>query len=252
MESPLVLRIVSLAAFCALAANAQLTLTLDLPTTQIAYPGGYVLWSATATNLDASPATLTAFSCGAAFLWLPDDPTGAVLQPSESATFTAFLPIGYDAVPSTYDTAALCATSDLGGSASVNLLVQIESPAPNYVVQQWNGPGSPTEFFCSDYYFGDYYTVFSVEPAAGGVGTGPYFGLYASDPNFLIGQLLLPPDTPPFRFSGIGSASNSSTLAAFALPVGITIEWATIYPSYFGPSGAPPFLWTPAQRYVTN
>ena len=67
------------------------------------------------------------------------------------------------------------------------------------------------------------YNFFSLEPAPGGPGTGPYVGLYANNINTLLAQFFLPVGSVPFHFTA------SSTTAAFGpyagiLPAGTVIE----------------------------
>ncbi len=67
----------------------------------------------------------------------------------------------------------------------------------------------------------EYYNVFSFQPAPLGVGTGPFGGLYASNPAALLAQLQIPLGILPFHFV---ATSTSVSMGPYALPVGTPIE----------------------------
>ena len=76
-----------------------------------------------------------------------------------------------------------------------------------------------------------YWNVFSLEPAPGGPGTGPIFGLYTTNLQFLIDQVLMPPHALPFRFV---APTPGITHGPYPVPSGVTIEALTFD---FGPAG---------------
>jgi hypothetical protein len=88
-----------------------------------------------------------------------------------------------------------------------------------------------------------YLNVFSAEGAGTAVGLGPYFGLYAADPNVLIGQLFLPPETLPFKFA---ATATDFSFGPVALPPGLVID---VVSADLGPGG--PIVFSPAARVVT-
>ncbi len=148
-------------------------------------------------------------------------------------------------MPGTVFSTCAGATSDAFGFVNVDLYAQVEARAPYYVLYQAHGPGSLVDFACYDVFAGsEYHAVFTVSTATSGIGNGPYFGLYASDPTFLIDQFLLPPNTPPLRFTGPSYLSGSVELGQFSLPAGLTIQRVLFYPRHFPPPGAPPIQWT--------
>ena len=97
-------------------------------------------------------------------------------------------------VPAAARAPAIAATTDLGGStwiATTNL-------------------GVGTELT----------TVFSLETTQP-VGGGPYLGLYAANLNDLLWQVLLPPNTPPFRYL---ASATTELFGPYALPSGFGMD----------------------------
>jgi trimeric autotransporter adhesin len=67
----------------------------------------------------------------------------------------------------------------------------------------------------------EYYNVFSLEPAPGGPGTGPYLGLWTSDIGILLQQVVLPVGSLPFHFL---AASSAHAFGPYPLPFGTVVE----------------------------
>jgi hypothetical protein len=67
----------------------------------------------------------------------------------------------------------------------------------------------------------EYFDVFSFEPAPGGLGTGPYLGLHASNVSTLLAQFLMPLGSPPFHFV---AATPTMTFGPFPAPPGLVVE----------------------------
>jgi hypothetical protein len=65
------------------------------------------------------------------------------------------------------------------------------------------------------------FNVFSLTPCIGGVGTGPYMGLCATNPADLVTQVLLPLGIEPFHFLAPGS---SATFGPYPVWAGATLE----------------------------
>ncbi len=228
---------------------AQLSLSLNADATVVTYPGDSVSWQVTVTNDGPTPVTISAFACS----MMSGDPTGTLLQPSGSASFWVEIVVQTDAVPGSIYSSCASATSDVGGFAYVDLYAQIEARAPSYNLYQASGPGSLVDFACYDVFAGSqYHAVFTVSTQTSGIGNGPYFGLYAADPMFLIDQFLLPPNTPPFRFTGPTYLANSVELGQFAIPAGITLQWVLFYPRHFPPPGGVPLQWTGVQYLIVQ
>lgn len=236
------LRIGLFTVLAACGASAQLSISLSADATQVVYPDSYLAaWEATITNVGPAAVTISAFTCSTIY----GDPTGTLLQPSESASFWVDIPIQTDAVPGSVSSTCAGATSDGGGFVNVDLYAQIEARPPYYTLYQAHGPGSLVDFACYDVFGGsEYHAVFTASSQTSGIGNGPYFGLYAADPTFLIDQFLLPPNTPPFRFTGPSYLAGSVELGQFQIPAGVTIQWVLFYPRHFPPPGAPPIQWT--------
>jgi hypothetical protein len=66
------------------------------------------------------------------------------------------------------------------------------------------------------------FNAISLEPAPGGVGTGPYLGLWTANVNLLIGQVLAPVGTQPFHVLPISPTYTFGPLTN--IPAGLTIE----------------------------
>ena len=87
------------------------------------------------------------------------------------------------------------------------------------VASQDGGPGSPV--FLRNHHLipgHEYFNVFSLEPCATGVGSGPFLGLCASAPaavDLLVAQVLVPVGTAPFHFV---ATSESTSFGPFPLP----------------------------------
>ena len=67
--------------------------------------------------------------------------------------------------------------------------------------------------------------MFSFEPAPGGVGTGPYLGLWASSLNTLLAQLQLPLGSPPFHYLATATAQ---AFGPYGAPPGFYVECVAI------------------------
>lgn len=88
---------------------------------------------------------------------------------------------------------------------------------PTLSVSQPAGtPGSPILVVNTGLVPGhQYYNVFSVTPAPGGLGTGPWLGLHAPDPTFLLWQVSLPVGAVPFHFA---ASATSASFGPYMLP----------------------------------
>lgn len=101
----------------------------------------------------------------------------------------------------------------LGGTgtttyASLNVY---ECPAAGLSLRllQPGGPGSAVHVIDTNLTPGHaYYNLFSLEPCPGIPGSGPYLGLCATNPAFLIDQLLLPAGIEPFHVIAPGSSAH--------------------------------------------
>lgn len=94
--------------------------------------------------------------------------------------------------------------------------------SPEILITQAGGALAGVSVLLSGLNTGNAYrSVFSLEPAPGGIGTGPYAGLFASDPNTLVAQLLLPFETPPFA---VTATSAQFAVGPLSVPPGLRIE----------------------------
>jgi hypothetical protein len=107
------------------------------------------------------------------------------------------------------------------GGVNSSMIAEI-IPGPRLSLTQPGGPG--TGVAVGNTYLSpgaEYFNVFSLEPAPGGVGTGPYLGLYASDPSALLMQIMLPVGAAPFHFV---AASPTASFGPYPGFTGSTIE----------------------------
>jgi hypothetical protein len=110
--------------------------------------------------------------------------------------------------------------SAAGGVPSVNLARWLPGH-PGIAIVQPGGPG--TGVFVNDANLQpplEYYNLFSTQPC-GVVGSGPYFGLCATDVFTLLNQFLLPVGSLPFHFP---ATASSATFGPFLLPPGMTVD----------------------------
>jgi hypothetical protein len=68
----------------------------------------------------------------------------------------------------------------------------------------------------------DTFNAFSLEPAPGGPGSGPYLGLYTAFPSQLIAEVLVPPGTLPFHFIAVRPSFRLNVPSG--IPPGLTVE----------------------------
>jgi hypothetical protein len=89
-------------------------------------------------------------------------------------------------------------------------------------IGQPSGPGTGTYVAVTGIVPGrETFTAYSFEPCPTGVGTGPWLGLCATDPTFLLNQILTPVGTDPFHFV---SATDVRSFGPYPLPIGLVLE----------------------------
>jgi hypothetical protein len=107
------------------------------------------------------------------------------------------------------------------GGVNAPFLARLSSPQPAIATTQ---PGSELGVVITNSWLipgHEYFNVASLNPCAGGPGTGPYGGLCFSNLEDLAWQLLLPVGVEPFHFI---AASTSATFGPFPLPFGLAFE----------------------------
>jgi hypothetical protein len=108
------------------------------------------------------------------------------------------------------------------GTFGSNSIAKWGAGAPVLDLNQPGGAGQPAFLSLSNLQAGrEYFDIASFESCGGGVGTGPYFGLCASDPTVLINQALMPVGTSPFHFI---ATSTTQVFGPYAAPPGIACE----------------------------
>ena len=107
-----------------------------------------------------------------------------------------------------------------GGKPSLNFAELIPA-RPQLTLSQLGGPGSGLVVANASLIPGlKYFNIFSVEPAPLGPGTGPYLGLFATDPAVLLAQLV-PGFGVPFHFA---ATSTTTFFGPYPIPSGAVIE----------------------------
>lgn len=225
------------------AATAQVAVWCNGATAVAVVPGAAASFSMTALNYGAAPETL---SCATNEGVLVGAPLGQTLVPGQSIVFGLDVVVSPDAFPGPGSTPTLSWWTATGAADSMTFSVDVELPIPSVFAYQPAGPGGATAIAAAGAYAGyEYRNVFSFEPAAGGPGTGPYLGLFASNVDTLVVQLLVGPNTPPFTFTGASTdGSVVVPLGLYGLPAGATFEHLVLLPRlYSGPSD-PIFQWS--------
>lgn len=237
------------AALVCVSACGQVLLWTSGPTSAVGFPGGSYGFLMTASNVGQTPQTLSAWANDGV---LTGDPSGSTMLPGETITFGLDVTLSATEIPGTTRTPFVSLSTSGGGFESVGFVVDVELPAPTLAVWQPGGPGALTAVSGYGLYAPyEYRAVFSLELAPAGLGSGPYLGLFASDPSTLVAQLLVPAGTHPFSFTGAATdGSLGVSLGAYPLPTGLTFETVVLYPRLFVVPGAAPFQWTGAQSFT--
>lgn len=109
------------------------------------------------------------------------------------------------------------------------------SPARPVLLATQMSAGAPLAVAASNLVAGrEYFTVISLNPCPGLVGSGPYLGLCFVNIQDAITQLLLPVGTLPFHFIASGSAQ---ALGSYPLPFGLVMDAVILDASTFSTGG---------------
>jgi hypothetical protein len=107
------------------------------------------------------------------------------------------------------------------GGVSSPFLARLSPPQPSIAISQ-PGAGLGVVITNSSLIPGhEYFNIASLNPCAGGPGTGPYGGLCFNNLDDLAWQLLLPVGAEPFHFI---AASTTATFGPIGLPLGLAFE----------------------------
>jgi hypothetical protein len=102
------------------------------------------------------------------------------------------------------------------GTLSSNYLARWGCVLPAISWSQSGGPGTQLSLTNSNLVPGhEYYDIFSTEVCGSGPGSGPYLGLCASDPSFLLWQFSLPIGATPVHFV---APSSTAQFGPFTVP----------------------------------
>ena len=113
-----------------------------------------------------------------------------------------------------------------GGNPSDGI-AEIIPARPGLSITQAAGPGSGIVIGNTSLQPGfETYNIFSLEPAPGGPGTGPYVGLYATNLAPLLTQFFLPLGAVPFHFTAASASTTFGPYSGFVL-AGAVIEGLT-------------------------
>jgi trimeric autotransporter adhesin len=114
-----------------------------------------------------------------------------------------------------------------GGYASVGgigsaFVARWSSPLPFISASQPGGSGTAVQIDNRWLVPGhEYFNLFSLDLCTPDPGTGPYGGLCASNPGFLMQQVLLPLGSAPFHYLATGT---SASFGPFVLPAGLSFD----------------------------
>jgi hypothetical protein len=157
----------------------------------------------------------------------PPAPVGPV-APGAFASFTVAVNIPASAPTSAMTAFTATATSQgySSSSSSAAFTVVVVTSSLTLSLAQPGGPGAPVVINAGGQTpGGETYLVFSLEPAAGGPGTGPYLGLWTSNLSTLLSQIELPVGTPPFHYL---AAAPSQSFGPYGVPPGLYVEGIAI------------------------
>jgi Domain of unknown function (DUF5122) beta-propeller len=107
------------------------------------------------------------------------------------------------------------------GGVDAPFLARLSSPQPRITVLQ---PFGPEDVVIANSWLipgHEYFNLASLNPCAGGPGTGPYGGLCFNNLADLMWQLLLPAGAVPFHFI---ATSPDASFGPFGIPIGLSFE----------------------------
>ena len=131
------------------------------------------------------------------------------------------------------------------GGVGSPYLARWSSPQAFLALSQPSGPGTSVQVLNHWLIPGhEYFNLASINPCAGGPGTGPYGGLCFNNVADLIGQLTLPVGAAPFHFV---AGSPDASFGPFVLPPGLSIETLSV-----DVTGGVLGCISPASSYVVN
>ena len=114
---------------------------------------------------------------------------------------------------------------DFAGSVASDRFAKYQAAAPMLTIGQ-PCAGMPATIHCANLQSGrEYLNVFSLEVSGGFPGSGPWLGLYASDPAMLMAQAAFPVGTLPFHYMAAGTSMN---FGPYPVPSGLAVEAITI------------------------
>ena len=114
---------------------------------------------------------------------------------------------------------------DFAGSVASQRVAKYCAAPPMLTIAQ-PGPGAPSTIHCANLQSGrEYLNVFSLEVSGGFPGSGPWLGLYASDPTMLMAQAAMPLGTWPFHFL---APDTTMSFGPYPVPSGLAVEAITI------------------------
>lgn len=175
----------------------------------------------------AGPYVMEAKAVGSALslrVWPVAGAEPASPQSSTAATGPVFGGIGVQA------NTPLTGSGPASAPISASFDDLIFTPAKPSLLLNQSLPGLPLSVLASGLVAGrEYFTVISLDlcPVPG---SGPYLGICASNPQFLIDQLLLPVGVLPFHFIAAGP---SQSLGSYPLPAGLTFDAIILEASTF-------------------
>ena len=166
-------------------------------------------------------------------------------------------PLGTGLYPPSYSaTPAARALLDHGGDLFVGgdfltagglvspYLARWSTPHPSLSLSQPGGPGTGVSIIDVGLIPGhEYFNVFS-DSLCGLPGTGPYLGLCAPDPSFLLFQVTLPVGVLPIHFVALGGTAE---FGGYQLPAGLSLDSLC-----FDWTGGTLGCWSPVTRFTVQ
>jgi hypothetical protein len=150
------------------------------------------------------------------------------IAPGATAAFA--VPVAIPAAAPTFATTSFNATATsqayVSSSAQVTFTVTVVASNLTLSLAQPAGPGTGVVINAGGQVPGEeMFLVFSFEPAPGGLGSGPYLGLWASSLSLLLAQIELPLGSPPFHYL---ATATTETFGPFGAPPGLHVECVAI------------------------
>ncbi|MAG57857.1 MAG: hypothetical protein CMJ83_16355 [Planctomycetes bacterium] len=204
------------------AVMAVRTMTVSATTPQTGAPGTTATYAVTVDNTGYVTDTYTVSLSSSAFSTSAS--TQVTVNAGQSQVVNVSVQIPALAPVGVQDSVQVNVASMSWGpaAAATTLTTTVGALVPTLTVSQPGGAGTGVVVANGNLLSGrEYYNVFSFEACPGAVGSGPYFGLCASNPQSLVSQFLLPLGYAPFHWEATGATGS---FGPFPLPTGFVVQ----------------------------